>query len=75
MVEYALNNVHKIKFLRLLKDMVNFNINSRTDYDACMAWGYSLMGLKEHALPVKKMDNSKLKIFHVFTKPTAQKYH
>ena len=75
MVEYALNNMHKIKFLRLLKDMVNFNINNRTDYDACMAWGYSLMGLKEHALPVKKMDNSKLKIFHVFNKPAAQKYH
>jgi hypothetical protein len=55
--------------------MVNFNINSRTDYDACMAWGYSLMGLKEHALPVKKLDNSKLKIFHVFNKPAAQKYH
>ena len=75
MVEYALNNMHKIKFLRILKDMVNFNINNRTDYDACMAWGYSLMGLKEHALPVKKMDNSKLKIFHVFNKPAAQKYH
>ena len=74
MVEYSLNNMHKIKFLRLLKDMVNFNINSRTDYDACMAWGYALMGLKEHALPVKKLDNSKLKIFHVFKKPIAQKY-
>lgn len=75
MVEYALNNMHKIKFLRLLKDMVNFNINSRTDYDACMAWGYALMGLKEHQLAVKKVDTSKLKIFHVFNKPAAQKYH
>jgi hypothetical protein len=75
MVEYSLNNMKKIRFLRLLKDMVNFNINARTDYDACMAWGYALMGLKEHALPVKKVDNSKLKIFHVFNKPTAQKYH
>ena len=75
MVEYALNNMHKIKFLRLLKDMVNFNINARTDYDACMAWGYSLMGLKEHQLAVKKVDTSKLKVFHVFNKPAAQKYH
>jgi hypothetical protein len=75
MVEYSLNNMKKIRFLRLLKDMVNFNINARTDYDACMAWGYALMGLKEHALPVKKVDNSKLKIFHVFNKPAAQKYH
>ena len=46
MVEYALNKMHKIKFLRLLKDMLGFNINDRTDYDACMAWGYALMGLK-----------------------------
>jgi hypothetical protein len=46
MVEYSLNNMHKIKFLRLLKDMLGFNINDRTDYDACMAWGYALMGLK-----------------------------
>jgi hypothetical protein len=75
MVEYALNNMHKIKFLRLLKDMVNFNINARTDYDACMAWGYALMGLKEHTLPIKKVDTSKLKIFHVFNKPAVQKYH
>jgi hypothetical protein len=75
MVEYSLNNIKKIKFLRLLKDMVNFNINARTDYDACMAWGYALMGLKEHALPVKKVDNSKLKIFHVFNKQAVQKYH
>jgi len=75
MVEYSLNNMKKIRFLRLLKDMVNFNINSRTDYDACMAWGYALMGLKEHALPIKKVDNSKLKIFHVFNKPATQKYH
>lgn len=46
MVEYALNNMHKIKFLRILKDMVGFNINDRTVFDACMAWGYSLMALK-----------------------------
>ena len=61
--------------MRLLKDMVNFNINARTDFDACMAWGYALMGLKEHALPIKKVDNSKLKIFHVFNKQAVQKYH
>jgi hypothetical protein len=46
MVEYSQNNMHKIKFLRLLKNMMGFNINDRTDYDACMAWGYALMGLK-----------------------------
>lgn len=47
MIEYAQNNMHKIKFLRLLKEMVKFDIDERTDYDACMAWGYALMGLKE----------------------------
>lgn len=75
MVEYALNNMHKIKFLRLLKDMLKFNISDRTDFDACMAWGYALMGLKEHTLPVKKVDTSKLKVFHVFNKKEVQKYH
>jgi hypothetical protein len=46
MVEYALNNMHKILFLRILKDMIYFNIKDRTDYDACMAFGYALMGLR-----------------------------
>ena len=47
MIEYAKFNMKKIKFLRLLKDMLKFDIKERTDYDACMAFGYSLMGLKE----------------------------
>lgn len=46
MIEYALNNMHKIWFLRILKDMVDFNIKDRTDYDACMAFGYALMGIR-----------------------------
>lgn len=47
MIEYAKFNMKKIRFLRLLKDMLKFDIKERTDYDACMAFGYSLMGLKE----------------------------
>lgn len=47
MIEYAKFNMKKIRFLRLLKDMVKFDINERTDYDACMAFGYALMALKE----------------------------
>lgn len=47
MIEYAKFNMKKIRFLRLLKEMVKFDINERTDYDACMAFGYALMGLKE----------------------------
>lgn len=47
MIEYAKFNMKKIRFLRLLKDMLKFDIKERTDYDACMAFGYSLMGLKK----------------------------
>lgn len=47
MVEYAQHNMKKIKFLRLLKDMLKFDIDDRTAFDACMAWGYSLIGLND----------------------------
>lgn len=47
MIEYAKFNMKKIRFLRLLKDMLKFDIKDRTDYDACMGFGYSLMGLRE----------------------------
>lgn len=47
MKEYALNNMRKIPFLRMLKDMLKFNLENRTDYDACMAFGYALMALSE----------------------------
>lgn len=52
MIEYAMNNMHKVRFLRLLKDWLNFNIKERTDYDAAMAHGYSLIGLKGDFKPV-----------------------
>lgn len=55
MIEYAKFNMKKIKFLRLLKDMLKFDIKERTDYDACMAFGYSLMGLKEW-MPIEKVE-------------------
>lgn len=58
MVEYAQNNMHKIKFVRLLKDMLKFNVKDRTVFDACMAWGYALMALREShtkAVQVKKV--------------------
>lgn len=47
MIEYALNNMHKIPFLRLLREMIKFNIADRTDFDCCMAFGYALMALSE----------------------------
>lgn len=55
MIEYAKFNMKKIKFLRLLKDMLKFDIKERTDYDACMAFGYSLMGLREW-MPIEKIE-------------------
>lgn len=57
MVEYALNNMHKIRYLRILRDMLKFNIKDRTDYDGCMGFGYALMALLDSAKqsnPVKK---------------------
>lgn len=57
MIEYALNNMHKIPFIRLLKEMIKFNIADRTDYDCCMAFGYALMALGEsvkQATPPRK---------------------
>lgn len=53
MIEYAKFNMKKISFLRLLKDMLKFDIKERTDYDACMGFGYALMGLKDWVLVEK----------------------
>jgi len=55
MVEYARYNLKKIKFLALLKNMVDFDFENRTAYDVCMAWGYALMGLKEWK-PIEKVE-------------------
>lgn len=73
MIEYALNNVHKIWFLRLLKDMVDFDIEERTDYDACMAWGYALMALKEHVnKPVEpEREESIVRTFNLYSRRSA----
>jgi len=51
MIEYSLNNMHKINFIRILRDFLNFNIKDRTDYDAAMAFGYALVALKEKTKP------------------------
>lgn len=51
MVEYALNNIRKVKFLALLRGMIGFNIEDRTAYDALMAWGYALISRKSKTKP------------------------
>jgi hypothetical protein len=61
-VEYALNNMHKIRFMRLLNDMEKFNISDRTDYDACMGFGYSLMALGETVKIKAEAKTSKMSI-------------
>lgn len=66
MIEYALNNMHKIKFIRILKDMLKFNIKERTDFDGAMAFGYALMGLKEKAKPIKSNNTSGMKFLKTF---------
>lgn len=71
MVEYAINNIHKIWFLRILKDMVGFNINDRTVYDACMAWGYSLMALRQSISLQKEKPKPKI----ILAKKHSKKYY
>lgn len=52
MIEYASMNMAKIWFMRILDDMMEFNVKDRTLYDGCMAFGYALMGLKERYLTI-----------------------
>lgn len=68
MIEYSLNNIHKIEFLAILRNMIDFNIEDRTDYDACMAWGYALMALKEQVKQTVKPKTSGLRILRVVRK-------
>lgn len=65
MVEYALNNIHKIRFLRLLTDMRDFDPDERTKYDACMAWGYALMALTESVKVSNQVKKNNLAILPV----------
>lgn len=68
MVEYALNNIHKIRFLRLLKDMRDFDPDERTKYDACMAFGYALMALTESVKQSNIPKANPLSIIPIHTK-------
>lgn len=51
-IEYASGNMGKIWYIRIIDDMFGFNVKDRTIYDACMAFGYALMGLKDRHRPV-----------------------
>lgn len=45
--ESSITDYNKIWFMRLLKDRLGFDIDNRTDFDACIGDGYALMSLKE----------------------------
>lgn len=52
MVEYIDNNVNKVWYLRILEDLIPFNVKERTKYDGAMAFGYALMACKEKYRPM-----------------------
>jgi hypothetical protein len=54
-IEYAYFNMKKIRFIRILEDMLDFDVDNRTDYDACMALGYALIALQEW-MPIQKVE-------------------
>ena len=47
----------KIWYLRILKDLFNFNVKDRTKYDGAMAFGYALMAMKEKYRPIIPQTN------------------
>lgn len=65
MVEYALINMHKIKFLRLLKEMEKFDPDERTKYDVCMAFGYALIARSETVKTKNEVRESQMAVLPV----------
>lgn len=52
MVEWAEGSIEKLWFLRVIEDMFGFNVKERTEYDACMSFGYALMACKDRYRPI-----------------------
>jgi len=59
MIEYSQYDMKKIRFIRLLRDMLKFDPKERTVFDACMAWGYALIGLKDRYVKVAEVKKIK----------------
>lgn len=57
MIEWAEGNMEKLWFLRVIIDMFGFNVKDRTDFDACMAFGYALMACKDKYRPIIHEEN------------------
>jgi len=52
MVEWVDVSVDKLWYLRILEDLIPFNVKERTKYDGAMAFGYALMACKEKYRPI-----------------------
>jgi len=52
MVEWVDVSVDKLWYLRILDDLIPFNVKERTKYDGAMAFGYALMACKEKYRPI-----------------------
>lgn len=56
-VEYIDNNVHKLWYLRILEDLIPFNVKERTQFDGAMAFGYALMACRDKYRPIIPPEN------------------
>lgn len=54
----SLDDHYKIPYIRLVRDRKFFSVKDRTDYDACMADGYSLMALDFPIKEIKKANSN-----------------
>lgn len=57
---YSLENLKKVKFVRLLRDWLKFEIKNTTKYDATMASGYTLIAAGQTKYTTEKEEKTKL---------------
>lgn len=54
----SLDDHYKIPFIRLVRDRKSFSTKDRTQWDACISDGYSLMALEYEVLEIKKANSN-----------------
>jgi hypothetical protein len=57
---YIMDNLHKVKFPKLLNDWLHFDINKTTKFDAAMASGYTLIASSKSKFTQKIEQQQKL---------------
>jgi hypothetical protein len=68
MVEYMRLNWEKMWFAVLLLDMIDFDVNERTDFDLTMAFGYALITAKEMDVrPVRIEEESSIEVLKTYS--------